>query len=118
MTENTSDSASKPDSKDPAFDAILDEARDGDSEYVTLPLKKPFVWDKKDEPVTEVKISRPLGYHMRGLNVKLLESHTDEMFKLAQKLLAQPPKFIDKMAWADLERVLEVSQAFLSSGEA
>lgn len=86
-----------------------------ESESVTVTLDFPFDWTE-GEKITQVEIPRPKAFHMRGLNVKRLESETDEMFKLVQKLLGQPPKFLDKMDFADVQKIMEVVSGFLPSG--
>lgn len=82
---------------------------------VTVKLDFPFEWTE-GEQVTEVEIPRPRAFHMRGLDAKKLESDIDEQFKLLQKLLGQPAKFLDKMAFSDAQKLMEAVQSFLPSG--
>lgn len=83
-----------------------------DQRVVTL--DHPFVW--ADEQVTTITLKRPKAKHMRGLNIKRLESETDEMFKLVQKLIGEPPAFIDELDFSDIQKIMEVVEDFLSSG--
>lgn len=82
---------------------------------VTVTLDFPFDWTE-GETISEIEIPRPKAIHMRGLNVKRLESETDEMFKLIQKLIGQPPKFLDKMDFSDILKIKTVVEDFLQPG--
>ena len=84
-------------------------------ESVTVKLDFPFDWTE-GETITEIEIPRPKASHMRGLNVKRLESETDEMFKLIQKLIVQPPKFLDKIDFSDFTKIMKVVEDFLQPG--
>lgn len=84
-------------------------------EKTTVKLEYPFEW-AEGETISEVEIPRPKAFHMRGINVKRLESETDEMFKLLQKLLGQPPKFLDRMDFVDVQKIMEVVEGFLQNG--
>lgn len=86
-------------------------------ESVTVTLDFPFEWDG-DRKVETIEIPRPKAFHMRGLNVKKLETDTDEMFKLLQKLIGEPPRFLDKIDFADITKMMGVVEGFLSSGPA
>lgn len=81
----------------------------------TITLKYPFEW-ADGETISEIEVPRPKAMHMRGLNIKRLQTDTDEMFKLLQKLLGQPPKFIDKMDFEDVQEIMETVSSFLESG--
>lgn len=86
------------------------------TETKTIKLKHPFEWG--DETISEIELPRPKAGHMRGLNVKRLQEETDEMFKLVQKLLNQPPKFLDRMDFVDVQTIMEAVGDFLPSGPA
>lgn len=83
---------------------------------ITVTLDFPFEWTEGNI-VSEIEIPRPKAHHMRGLNVKRLESETDEMFKLLQKLIGQPPKFIDRLDFQDFTKIMKVVEDFLQPGD-
>ena len=84
-------------------------------EKATVTLDFPFEWTE-GETISEIEIPRPKAHHMRGLNVKRLETDTDEMFKLLQKLIGQPPKFLDRIDFQDITKMMKVVEGFLQPG--
>lgn len=93
---------------------MSDEKTTSSNEPTVVKLDHPFTW--ADEQVTEISVPRPKAFHMRGINIKRLESETDEMFKLVQKLLGQPPKYLDQFDFVDVQKIMEVVSGFLDNG--
>lgn len=99
----------------------MKERNDMDSENTapegakTVTLEFPFSWTE-GETIREITIPRPTAGHMRGLNIKKLESDVDEMLRLVQKLIGQPAKFVDKIDFSDLNKIMECVGSFLPSG--
>lgn len=78
-------------------------------------LQDPFKYG--DDTITEIEVPKPMVYHMRGLNVKKLQEDTEEMARFLQKLLTQPPKFVDKISFADFQELMDVANDFLQPGQ-
>ena len=80
-------------------------------------LQHPFKWADDQGDVTEITVFRPKVFHMRGIDFKKLDGNMDEMLKLVHKLTGHPPKFLDKIDFTDLEKIIEVITGFLDSGQ-
>jgi len=79
--------------------------------YTTYQLKFPVEYG--DEVITELKIRRAKGKHLRGLTIDALDS-VDVQMGLLASMSGQPPQVIDALDAVDVFAGLEVVGDFLS----
>jgi len=79
--------------------------------YTTYKLQFPVEYG--DELITELKIRRPQGKHLRKLKLNALED-VEVVLDLLASLSGQPPQVIDLMEGQDIMAVMEVMGDFLS----
>ena len=81
-----------------------------DKRFITYKLQFPVEYG--DEVISELKIRRPQGKHLRNLKVSALDD-VDTSLDLLGSLSGQPPKLIDMLESPDLFGALEVLGDFL-----
>jgi len=79
--------------------------------YTTYKLQFPVEYG--DNLITELKIRRPQGKHLRGLKLNALDD-VEVALDLLGSLSGQPPQAIDLLEAPDVMGALEVLGAFLS----
>jgi hypothetical protein len=79
--------------------------------YTTYKLQFPVEYG--DDLITELKIRRPQGKHLRGLKLNALDE-VDVALDLFGSLSGQPPRVIDLIEAEDITAVMEVLGNFLS----
>ena len=79
--------------------------------YTTYKLQFPVEYG--DNLISELKIRRPQGKHLRGLKLNVLED-IEVALDLLGKLSGQPPQAIDLLELPDIMAVMEVLGDFLS----
>ena len=82
-----------------------------DDRFTTYTLQFPVEYG--DQVITELKIRRPQGKHLRGLKLGALED-LETMLDLLGSLSGQPPQVIDILDGQDVMAALEVLGDFLS----
>ncbi len=83
---------------------------------VTVKLDWPFEWSGENgkEEITEVKLSRPKGKHLKGIGKDVGMS---DMFRIASKISGYTPAFYEEMDAADCMKITEVIGDFLDNGQ-
>lgn len=82
---------------------------------VVVKLSYPFEWADEDgkREVSEVKLSRPKGKHLKKLSKDM---SMDDLFYIASKVSGYTPAFFDEMDAVDCLKITEAIGDFLDVG--
>lgn len=85
-----------------------------DDKNVTVQLDDPFEWESDKDQITEIVVQYPRVHHIRGVNLTKCDDDSDEIIKLCTKLIGKSPRFIDRISFKDMTKIIDVVKGFLS----